>query len=57
VGKGNIQINSKGLKSKASKNAFFRSESVELGGGSVGNLLRLRSMHGNITVNTREEGR
>jgi DUF4097 and DUF4098 domain-containing protein YvlB len=56
VGKGNIHINSKGLKSKAAKNAFFRSESVELGGGSAGNLLNLRTMHGDIAVTTREDG-
>ena len=54
VGKGDIRVHSQGMKSKAAKNAFFRSESVELGGGSAENLLNLRTMHGDITVNTRE---
>jgi DUF4097 and DUF4098 domain-containing protein YvlB len=56
VGKGDIRIHSKGLKSKTAKNAFFRSESVELGGGSNDNLLSLKIMHGDVTVNTRENG-
>ena len=57
VGKGDIRIHSKGLKSKTAKNAIFRTESVELGAGSADNLLNLRTMHGDITVSTREDGR
>ena len=57
VGKGDIRVQSKGLKSKTAKNAFFRSESVELGAGSADNLLNLRTMHGDITVSSREDGR
>lgn len=57
VGKGDIRIHSKGLKSKTAKNAIFRIESVELGAGSADNLLNLRTMHGDITVSTREDGR
>ena len=57
IGKGDIRIHSKGLKSKAAKNAFFRSESVELGAGSADNILNLRTMHGDITLDTREDGR
>jgi hypothetical protein len=53
VGKGDIRIHSKGLKSKTAKNALFRTESVELGAGSADNLLNLRTMHVDITVNTR----
>ena len=55
VGKGDIRIHSKGLKSKTAKNAIFRTESVELGAGSADNLLNLRTMHGDITVSTRED--
>jgi len=55
VGKGDIRIHSKGLKSKTAKNAIFRIESVELGAGSADNLLNLRTMHGDITVSTRED--
>ena len=57
VGKGDIRIQSKGLKSSADKNAFFRTESVELGAGSSETLLSLRTMHGDITLTTREDGR
>jgi DUF4097 and DUF4098 domain-containing protein YvlB len=57
VGKGDIRVQSTGVKSKAAKNAFFRSESVELGAGSVDNLLNLRTIHGDISVTTRENGR
>jgi hypothetical protein len=57
VGKGDIRFQSKGVKSSAAKNAFFRTESVEFGGGSGENLLNLRTMHGDITLNTREDGR
>ena len=55
VGKGDIRVHSKGLKSKTAKNAIFRIESVELGAGSADNLLNLRTMHGDVTVNTRED--
>ena len=57
VAKGDIRFTSKGHKTKTSKNSFFRSESVELGSGSGDNLLNLRTMHGDITVEEREEGR
>jgi DUF4097 and DUF4098 domain-containing protein YvlB len=57
VGKGDIRIQSKGLKSSADKNAFFRTESVELGAGSSESLLSLKTMHGDIMVTTREDGR
>jgi DUF4097 and DUF4098 domain-containing protein YvlB len=57
VGKGDIRIQSKGHKSSTSKNTFFRAESVEFGGGSSESLLNLRTMHGDITVTTREDGR
>jgi hypothetical protein len=57
VGKGDIRIQSKGVRTSTVKNAFFRTESVELGGGSGDNLLKLRTMHGDITMNTREDGR
>jgi DUF4097 and DUF4098 domain-containing protein YvlB len=57
VGKGDIRIQAKGLKSNTNKNAFFRTESVEFGAGSGESLLNLRTMHGDITVTTREVGR
>jgi len=57
VGKGDIRIQSKGIKSSTNKNAFFRTESAELGSGSSDNLLSLKTMHGDITVTKREEGR
>jgi len=56
VGKGDIRIDFQGLKSKTAKNTFFRSESVVLGAGSPDNLLNLRTMHGDISVTTREDG-
>jgi DUF4097 and DUF4098 domain-containing protein YvlB len=57
VGKGDIRLQSKGLKSSADKNAFFRTESVEFGTGSSETLLSLKTMHGDITLTTRGEGR
>jgi hypothetical protein len=57
VGKGDIRIQAKGLKSNTIKNAFFRTESVEFGAGSGESLLNLRTMHGDIIVTTREGGR
>jgi len=57
VGKGDIRIQSKGIKAGTDKNAFFRTESVEFGSGSSDNLLSLKTMHGDITVTTREDGR
>jgi hypothetical protein len=57
VGKGDIRIQSKDLKSSANKNAFFRTESVELGSGSRDTLVSLKTLHGDITVTTREDGR
>jgi DUF4097 and DUF4098 domain-containing protein YvlB len=57
VGKGDIRIPSKGVKSRTAKNAIFRTESVELGAGSADNLLNLRTMHGDVTVTSREDGR
>jgi len=57
VGKGDIRIQAKGLKSNTNKNAFFRTESVEFGAGSDDSLLNLRTMHGDITVTTREDSR
>jgi DUF4097 and DUF4098 domain-containing protein YvlB len=57
VGKGDIRIQSKGVKSSAAKNAFFRTESLEFGGGSGDSLLNLRTMHGDITVTTKGESR
>jgi len=53
VGKGDIRIQSKGHKSRASKNSFFRTESVEFGAGSAESFLNLRTMHGDISVTTR----
>jgi DUF4097 and DUF4098 domain-containing protein YvlB len=57
VGKGDIRIQAKGVKSNVDKNAFFRTESIELGAGSSETLLSLKTMHGDITVTTREDGR
>jgi len=57
VGKGDIRIQSRDLKSSANKNAFFRTESVELGSGSRDTLVSLKTLHGDITVTTREDGR
>lgn len=57
VGKGDIRIQSKGIKSSTNKNPFFRTESVEIGSGSSDSLLNLKTMHGDITVTTREDGR
>jgi hypothetical protein len=57
VGKGDIRIQSKGLKSSVDKNAFFRTETVEFGADSSETHLNLRTMHGDITVTTREDGR
>lgn len=57
VGKGDIRFQSKGVKSSAAKNAFFRTESLEFGGGSGDSLLNLRTMHGDITVTTKGESR
>jgi len=57
VAKGDIRLHSNGHKTKTSKNSFFRAESAELGGGSGDNLLNLRTMRGDITVEAREEGR
>jgi DUF4097 and DUF4098 domain-containing protein YvlB len=57
VGKGDIHVQSKGIKASTSKNAFFRTESVEFGSGSSESLLSLKTMHGDITVTTREDSR
>ncbi|MDH7512718.1 MAG: DUF4097 family beta strand repeat-containing protein [Clostridiales bacterium] len=57
VGKGDIRIQSKGIKAGTYKNAFFRTESVEFGSGASDNLLSLKTMQGDITVTTRENGR
>jgi len=57
VGKGDIQFKSKGHKSSKVKNAIFRTESAEFGTGSNDNLLNLKTMHGDIAVTIREDGR
>ena len=57
VGKGDIRIQSKGLKSSTAKNTFFRTESVDFGAGSSDSILNLKTMHGDITVTTRGNGR
>ncbi len=56
VGKGDIRIQSKDVRSGSQKNGFFRSESVEFGSGPSENLLSLKTMHGDITVTTRGHG-
>lgn len=57
VGKGDIRIQSKGIKAGTHKNAFFRTESIELGASPSDSLLNLKTMHGDIIVTTREDGR
>lgn len=55
VGRGDIRFKSKGCQSSAVRNAIFRTEKAEFGTGAADNLLNLRTMHGDITVTTREE--
>jgi hypothetical protein len=57
VGKWDIRFKSKGCQSSAVRNAIFRTEKAEFGTGAADNLLNLRTMHGDITVVTREDGR
>jgi hypothetical protein len=51
---GDIRTQAKSVKSSASRNAFFRAESIQIGEGDGQNLLNLKTMNGNITVRTRE---
>jgi hypothetical protein len=53
---GDIRIQAKSVKSSASKNAFFRAESIRIGEGDGENQLNLKTMNGNITVRAREAG-
>jgi DUF4097 and DUF4098 domain-containing protein YvlB len=57
VAKGDIRFKSEGCQSSAVRNAIFRTESAEFGAGTPDNHLSLRTMRGNITVTSREEGR
>jgi DUF4097 and DUF4098 domain-containing protein YvlB len=52
--RGHIRIRAQGVKSTASKNAFFRQETTEIGAGDARNLLSLKTMNGDITVGPRE---
>jgi len=57
VAKGDIRIKAKDCRASAARNAIFRTEKAEFGTGTADNLLCLRTMHGDITVATRENGR
>jgi DUF4097 and DUF4098 domain-containing protein YvlB len=52
--RGEIRVQAEGVRTTASKNAFFRQETIEIGPGDAANVLSLKTMNGDITVRPRE---